>query len=117
MSFSRWGADGSNVYTFPDVSGDYECCACHMTPDAIGFRTPDPDLFIEHLDAHEAEGDVVPAYTRPAIREWAAAFPNGWEAAAGRCPGDHSTCCSVCGRHLTPHTGCVYHDAKRKDTT
>lgn len=71
MSWSRWGVDGSSVYTFPNVSGSYECCGC--------FRTRDLRTFLDHLDEHENAGDVVPPYTRPAIEEWAAEYPDGWD--------------------------------------
>lgn len=80
MSFSRF-ADGSDVYTFPCVSGVFECCGCILPdPDGIGvsFRTADVDEFLAHLDAHTAAGHAVPDYTRGAVRAWAEEHPDGW---------------------------------------
>jgi hypothetical protein len=69
MSYSRFGADGSDVYTFPSDSG-LECCACHLMPGPFGrsFTTRDLDEFAAHLDAHRAAGDHVPDDVMPEIR-------------------------------------------------
>lgn len=76
MSFSRFAADDSDVYTFPCVSGYYECCGCHLDGT---YRTRDAALFLAHLADHEDAGHTVPTYTRDAVRAWAAEHPDGWE--------------------------------------
>lgn len=80
MSFARFGADDSDVYLFPCVSGYYECCACLLADGALPshFRTPSADAFLAHLDVHTAAGHTVPPYSRDGVRSWAADHPDGW---------------------------------------
>jgi hypothetical protein len=69
MSYSRFGADGSDVYTFPSDRG-LECCGCPLLPWPPGgsFTTRDLDAFAAHLDQHRAAGHAVPDDVMPAIR-------------------------------------------------
>jgi hypothetical protein len=80
VSFSRFGADGSDIYTFPNSSGDYECCACPLIEHH--FTTRDVSTFIGHLDAHIEAGHTVPDYTALAVLQWDDEHPNGWSKVA-----------------------------------
>lgn len=71
MSYARFGADDSDVYVYEHVSGWLECCGCRLIGDC--FRTDDVRDFLEHLVAHDEDGDVVPDSTFAEIRaDWAA---------------------------------------------
>lgn len=77
MSFSRFGADDSDVYTFPNTEGRLECCACSLRR-GDHFTTTDLGKFLQHLEAHSVAGDVVPSHTGEAARAWVAENPDGW---------------------------------------
>lgn len=77
MSFSRFAADNSDVYTFPNSDGELECCGCLIT-DTGRFTATDVNVFLAHLERHSLAGDVVPGHTGRAIRAWVADHPDGW---------------------------------------
>lgn len=59
MSFSRFGCENSDVYTFFNTDGFYECCGCIIRPHVENwFKTPKE--LIEHLMVHQSKGHVVP---------------------------------------------------------
>lgn len=64
MSYSRFGCEGSDVYTYPSDRG-LECCGCPL----IGFfTTRDLDAFAAHLEEHRAAGHTVPDSIMSEIR-------------------------------------------------
>jgi hypothetical protein len=83
VSFSRFGADDSDVYTFPNSDGLLECCGCSLTPVAASsgggrFVTSRVETFLTHLETHSMAGDVVPGHTGIQVRAWVADHPDGW---------------------------------------
>lgn len=65
MSYSRFGCDGSDVYTFQSESG-FECCGCILS-DNWSFKTRS-DL-LAHLQTHVEAGHTVPRYTIERLEE------------------------------------------------
>ncbi len=66
MSFSRWGCEGSDVYTFWGEGSTqgvmregFVCCGCWLGS-GDSFVVDTADELIEHLKAHRAAGHVVP---------------------------------------------------------
>jgi len=57
MSYSRFGAGGSDVYVFSSVEGHLECCGCFLG-DQWSYDTTDEML--AHLEEHRAAGHHVP---------------------------------------------------------
>jgi len=81
MSWSRFGLDKSDVYTFPNSDGRYECCGCILVVDEkpLGYHLADTaESFLEHLQEHVRAGHRVPDYTFGAVRHWGQENPEGW---------------------------------------
>lgn len=66
MSWSRF--TDASVYTFPNMDGRLECCACLLMPGCAAFTTGDVDTFLTHLDHHRGEGHDVPDRIFDAVR-------------------------------------------------
>lgn len=61
MSYARKGCDGSDVYVYQAVDGDYRCQGCRLMPRAsLIWHCNRPKQMIEHLREHQARGDSVP---------------------------------------------------------
>lgn len=67
VSYSRFGADGSDVYVYMDVGGYLCCCVCTLAPHS--FHAHDTQAMVDHLAEHIAVGDHVPADVVPEL--WA----------------------------------------------
>jgi hypothetical protein len=78
VSYSRFGWDHSDVYTFEHVGGGLECCGCALHP--VSVRFTDVAEFCRHLDEHTAAGHTVPADVIPAVlADHAAGEFAGWD--------------------------------------
>ena len=65
MSFFRFGCEDSDVYTFYNTGGYWECCWCRLS--RSGARGPlvdpmykTPGELVSHLHDHQAAGHIVP---------------------------------------------------------
>lgn len=67
MSYARFGCEGSDVYLFPTMDGQYQCCGCLMQ--AHSFITPSIEHFLAHLDEHRKAGHHIPESAMRRIRE------------------------------------------------
>lgn len=67
MSYSRFGAEGSDVYVYMDVGGYLCCCACSLGPSS--FHADGTQAMVDHLAEHVAAGHSVPAHVVPEV--WA----------------------------------------------
>lgn len=71
MSWSRFGCEGSDLYTFPserDGIGTIECCMCPLM-ESGSFTTIAIEPFVTHLQHHRAAGHNIPEYLEPLIIE------------------------------------------------
>ena len=58
MAWSRFS--DCSVYTFPNTSGQLECCGCTLLEPFDSFTTRNVSIFLTHLDHHRQAGDHVP---------------------------------------------------------
>jgi len=66
MSFTRFGFDNADIYTFGSTDG-FECCGCPTGKDGEGklilgdsFTTKHAGEFLRHMRDHRAAGMTVP---------------------------------------------------------
>lgn len=77
MSWSRFGCDGSEVYTFPSSAG-YECCGCVLNEShSIAFKRV--WRFVAHILNHRLHGHTVPGNVECDAIRWAREEAAGWD--------------------------------------
>lgn len=78
MSYARIGG-GSDVYVIARGTG-IECVGCLLHGEYQPEVFTDLAQVFQHLDEHEAKGEKVPDYTRPALyRDWSNGLFTGWD--------------------------------------
>lgn len=58
MAYARFGAEGSDVYVYEDVTGYFRCARCRLNGDE--WRTNHRSQMIVHLEDHRRAGHIVP---------------------------------------------------------